>query len=81
VEEVFNFGHKRSGLASVEIYETGRTTNNKGFEIQEWGGGGVLGRKAELIKEEAFPKPLKGVERKAQEKGGEMWKKITDEDI
>jgi len=37
--------------------------------------------KAELIKEEAFPKPLKGVERQAQEKGGEMWKKITDEDI
>jgi len=37
--------------------------------------------KAELIKEEAFPKPLKGVERKAQEEGGEMWKKITDEDV
>jgi len=37
--------------------------------------------KAELIKEEAFPKPLKGVERKAQEEGGRMWKKITDEDI
>jgi len=37
--------------------------------------------KAELIKEEAFPKPLKVVERKAQEEGGEMWKMITDEDI
>jgi len=37
--------------------------------------------KAELIKEQAFPKPLVGVERKAQEEGGEMWKKITDEDI
>jgi len=37
--------------------------------------------KPELIKEEAFPKPLKGVERKAQEEGGEMWKRITDEDI
>jgi len=37
--------------------------------------------KAKLIKEEAFPKPLKGVERKAQEEGGEMWKMITDEDI
>jgi len=36
---------------------------------------------AELINKEAFPKPLKGVERKAQEEGGEMWKKITDEDI
>jgi len=38
-------------------------------------------KKAELIKEEAFPKPLKGVKRNAQEKGGEMWKMITDEDI
>jgi len=37
--------------------------------------------KAELIQAEAFLKPLKGVERKAQEEGGEMWKKITDEDI
>jgi len=37
--------------------------------------------KAELIKEEVFPKPLKGVSRKAQEEGGEMWKKITGENI
>jgi len=37
--------------------------------------------KAELIKEEAFPEPLKGVERKAQEGGGGMWKMITDESI
>jgi len=37
--------------------------------------------KADLIKEEAFPKPLKGVDRKAQKEGGGMWKKITDEDI
>jgi len=37
--------------------------------------------KAELINEEAFPKPLKSVERKAQEEGGEMWKKIIDEDV
>jgi hypothetical protein len=37
--------------------------------------------KAELIKEEAFPKPLKGVESKVQEEGGGMWKTITDEDI
>jgi len=37
--------------------------------------------KVELIKEEAFPKPLKGVERKAQEEGGGMWKTISDEDI
>jgi uncharacterized protein involved in tolerance to divalent cations len=37
--------------------------------------------KVELIKEKAFPKPLKGVERKAQEDGGGMWKTITDEGI
>jgi len=37
--------------------------------------------KAELIQEEAFPKPLNGVESKAQEKGGEMWKRITEENI
>jgi len=37
--------------------------------------------KAELIKEEAFPKPLKGVERKAPEQGGGMWKTITDEEV
>jgi hypothetical protein len=37
--------------------------------------------KAELIKEEAFPKPLKGMERKAREEGGEMWKNITNEDV
>jgi len=28
--------------------------------------------KPKLIKEEAFPKPLKGVERTAKEEGGEM---------
>jgi hypothetical protein len=32
-------------------------------------------------KEEGFPVPLKGVEKKAKEEGGEMWKKITEEDI
>jgi len=37
--------------------------------------------KAELIKEEAFPKPLKGVEWRAQKEGGEMHKEITEEDI
>ena len=36
---------------------------------------------AELIKEEVFPKPLKGVERQAQEEGGGMWKMITEENI
>ena len=46
---------------------------------------GVVGEsweeKDELIKEEAFPKPLKGVERKARKEGAEMWKSITEEDI
>jgi hypothetical protein len=37
--------------------------------------------KAELIKEEVFPKPLKGVEWRARKVGGEMDKEITDEDI
>ena len=37
--------------------------------------------KAELIKEEVFPKPLKGVKWRAQREGGEMHKEITDEDI
>jgi len=37
--------------------------------------------KAELIKEEAFPKCLKGVDRKAEEEGGGIRNKITDEDI
>jgi len=37
--------------------------------------------KAELIKEEAFPKPLKGVERKAWKEGGGIWNMITEEDI
>ena len=37
--------------------------------------------KAELMKEEAFSKPLRGVDRKAQEEGGGMWKTITDENI
>jgi len=37
--------------------------------------------KAELIKEEAFPKPLKGVEWRAKREGGEMHKEITEEDI
>jgi len=38
-------------------------------------------RKVELIKEEAFLKPLKGVERYAKAEGGEMWMRITDKDI
>ena len=37
--------------------------------------------KAELIKEDEFPKPSKGVQRKAQEMGGELWKRITEENI
>jgi hypothetical protein len=37
--------------------------------------------KAELIKDEAFPKPLQGAERKTQEEGGGMWMTITDEDV
>jgi len=36
---------------------------------------------AELMKEKAFPKPLKGVERKAREDRGEIWTLLTGEDI
>jgi len=42
---------------------------------------GSWGDKEELIKEEVFPKPLKGVERKVQEEGWGMGKTITDKDI
>jgi len=56
--------------------QTTKTLKSRdGVVAESWGD------KAELIKEEAFPKPLKGVERKAQEEGGGMWKKIIDEDM
>jgi len=35
----------------------------------------------ELKNEDVFPKTLKGVERNAIERAGEMWKRITEEDI
>jgi hypothetical protein len=38
-------------------------------------------QKAELIKEEAFLIPLKGVDKRAEEEGGGMWKQITEGDI
>jgi len=76
VEKVFNFSHKRSGLAGVEIYETRWTTNDKSFEIQEWGGGGVLGGKSRVNKRRSVSKTFEGCGER-----GEMWKKITDEDI
>jgi hypothetical protein len=37
--------------------------------------------KVKLIQEEAFPKPLEGVRWKAPDKGGEMRKRITEENI
>jgi len=56
--------------------QTTKALRSRSGEVAE-----SLEEKAELIKEEVFPKPLKGVERKAQEERGEIWKKITDEDI
>jgi len=37
--------------------------------------------KTELIKEKAFPKPLKDVQKKTKVQGGEMGKKITKNEI
>jgi len=50
-------------------------TSRSGVVAQSWKD------KAELIKEEEFPKPLKGAERKAQEQGEELWIRITKENI
>jgi hypothetical protein len=81
VARIFVFGHEGSGMAGSEVYKTGRPANDEGLKSRD----GVVAEswedKAELIKEEAFPKPLKGVEKNAQEEGGGMWKTITDEDI
>jgi len=60
VAKVFKFGHERSSLAGVEIYETRWPTNNKSFEIQEWGSGGVLGRKCEVIKRRSVSETFEG---------------------
>jgi len=68
-------------LAGFEVYETRRPTSNESFEIQEWNGGGVLGGYSGVDDGEAFPKPLKGMERKANEERGEMSKMITDKDL
>jgi len=74
-------------VTKVQIWQALRYTKPRGQQttkglrsrteevVESWD------QKAELIKEEAFPKPLKGVERKTKEEGGEMWKKITEEDI
>lgn len=49
--------------------------SRSGEEAESWEA------KAELIKEEAFPKPIKGLEWRAQREGGEMHQMISDEDI
>ena len=69
----------RSG-ASSKIYKTGRPIDNKSFEIQERRDGGNLGSKSRTDQRRCIPRPMKGVEWKAQEKRAEMHK-ITDEDI
>jgi len=60
VEEVFDFGNKRPSLAGVEIHETRRTTNDKGFEIQDWGSGGVLGGKSGINKRRSISETFEG---------------------
>jgi len=42
VAAISEFSYTGSGLAGLEVYQTKRSTHNEGFEIQEWGGGGVL---------------------------------------
>jgi len=68
-------------MADLEVYEAGSQQTTKTLRSRD----GVVAEswedKGELIKAEAFLKPLKGVERKAKEVGRGMWKKITDEDI
>jgi hypothetical protein len=67
---VFIFGHMGSGRAGTEVYKTWGPPNNEGCKSRN----GVVAEtwedKTELIKEEEFPKPLKSVEREAQEEGG-----------
>jgi len=70
-----------SGLAGIEIYRTRRTTDDTRLRSRNGEMAESWEDNAELIKEEAFPKPLEGVGRKAQDEGVEMWKKITDQDI
>jgi len=76
-----------SSATRDQVWQALRYTNPGGQQTTKASGsrsGEVVeswAEKAELIKEEAFLKPLKGVSRKAQEEGGEMWKKITEEDI
>jgi len=43
VAGVFIFGYKRSGMAGVEVYKTGRSTSDESFKIRRWSGGGILG--------------------------------------
>jgi len=60
VAGVFKFCHKGLGLAGLEVHKTRRSTSNEGFEIQEWGGGGVLGRKSIINKRGSISETLEG---------------------
>ena len=60
MEEVFNFGHKRSGLAGVEIHETRQTTTYKGFEILDWRSGGILGGNGGVDKKRSVSETFEG---------------------
>ena len=67
--EVFEFSHYISGLAGPEVYETGRPTNNEGFEIQEWTGGRNLGRKSRVDKRRSVSETFKGCGEKGPRRG------------
>ena len=60
VQEVSNFGYIRSCLAGVEIYKTRYTTNDKVFEIQDSGGGRVLGGKGGVDKTRSISETFEG---------------------
>jgi len=69
VEEVSNFGHERSGLAGIKVYEARRTTNNKDFEIQDRRGGGVLGREGGVDKRRSVSETFEGCGEKGPRRG------------
>jgi hypothetical protein len=81
VAGVFLFGHEEPSMAGFEVYQTGGQQMTNALKSGERVVAESWEDKTELIKKEAFSRPLKGVEYKAQKQGQGMWKKITDEDI
>ena len=78
---LFAFSKESTGLAGMRYPKPGGQQTTKtlisscGEVVETWEDN------AGLIQEEAFPKPLEGVRWNVPEKGGEIWKRITDESI